>query len=351
MLAILREISVTCFFTSYCVVLVLEILRLWGRIPGRGLAVIGMMSLGLFTHVTYLTIRVFTAVEGQPADAGLLATWGEWLLMVALGMAVFFFSFYLRRPDTVIGLFFLPVILGTIGLALSLNHLPPFSRTEAALAWRSVHGWAMMIGTGAVLVGFLAGLMYLAQSSRLKRKRAGSRLRLPTLETLSRINRRCLFTSTIAVGVGVIAGFVMNLNRWGRLGWSDGEVLLSCLLFVWLSVATGIEVSFPAARQGRKIVYLTFAGFGFLVLAILGVLTTSHGQAGEASAGEAAAGRVSAAIRERTLQRERARPSLTRPHLPRGGLASPRSASPRLASPGSASPGLAALRPSEVRRR
>ena len=61
MLAILREISVTCFFTSYLVVLVLELLRLLGRIPGRGLAVIVMMVIGLFTHVCYLTLR---AVDG-----------------------------------------------------------------------------------------------------------------------------------------------------------------------------------------------------------------------------------------------------------------------------------------------
>ena len=40
MLAILREISIACFFTSYLVVLVLELLRLWGRIPGRGLLLV-----------------------------------------------------------------------------------------------------------------------------------------------------------------------------------------------------------------------------------------------------------------------------------------------------------------------
>ena len=34
MLAIIREITITCFFTSYTVVLVLELLRLLGRIPG-----------------------------------------------------------------------------------------------------------------------------------------------------------------------------------------------------------------------------------------------------------------------------------------------------------------------------
>lgn len=278
MVALLREISVTCFFTSYLVVLVLELLRLFGRVPGRGLAVIGMMGLGLFTHVAYLSIGLFAGEEPRVADSGLLASWTEWLLVVALGMAIAFLVFYLRRPDTVVGFFFLPAVLATIALALAMNHLPPFSRTEAVEAWRSIHGWAMMVGAGTVLVGFLAGLMYLVQSSRLKRKRAGSRLRLPTLEMLGRLNRHCLVISTIAVGTGVLAGVVMNLNRWGHVGWTDRSVLFSGLLFAWLVVSTGVEYTFPAARQGRKIVYLTLASFGFLVLAMLGVLTSSHGQ-------------------------------------------------------------------------
>ena len=99
MLAFLSEISITCVFASYLVVLVLELLRLFGRIPGRGLFVIGMMSVGLFTHVCYLLIRA-TVVEGGGQEAGLLATWSDWSLLVALGLAIAFFVLYLRRPDT-----------------------------------------------------------------------------------------------------------------------------------------------------------------------------------------------------------------------------------------------------------
>ena len=50
MLAFLQEITVTCFFCSYLVVLLLELTRLWRRVPGRGLLVIAMSSLGFVTH-------------------------------------------------------------------------------------------------------------------------------------------------------------------------------------------------------------------------------------------------------------------------------------------------------------
>ncbi|TWU37379.1 cytochrome c biogenesis protein CcsA [Novipirellula artificiosorum] len=276
MLAFLSKISVTCFFASYFVVLVLELLRFFGKIPGRGLAVVVMMSLGLFTHVCYLVLRV--VARGGTSEIGLLASWYDWSLLLALGLAICFLSFYLRRPDTVISLFFLPLILATIGLSLAVQPMAPFSRSEAAEAWRSIHGLAMAVGAGGVLTGFLAGIMYLAQSWRLKNKRAGSSLRLPTLETLARLNRQCLVVSTAAVTIGVLAGAIMNLNRWGQVGWTSGGVLFSFGLLVWLAVATCVEFFYAPASHGRKAFYLTLASLGFLVLALFGVLNSSHGR-------------------------------------------------------------------------
>ena len=280
MLAVFREISVTCFFTSYLVVLVLELLRLAGRFPGRGLAAIAMTAVGLLTHFAYLVVQIYVVKDDR--NVGLLASWSDWSLLLAFGLAIGFFVFYLRRPDTIVSYFFLPAVLALIGLAVLLRDRAPFSRTEAAEVWRNVHALAMMIGAGAVLFGFLAGLMYMIQSWRLKRKRAGSSLRLPTLESLQNLNRQCLIASTAAVGVGLIAGVVMNLNRWGNVGWTEGGVLFSALLFGWLATATTVEFTYAPARRGRKVAYLTLASFGFLILAMLAVLGSSHGQGEDA---------------------------------------------------------------------
>lgn len=279
MLAILREISIPCFFTSYLVVLVLELLRLAGRIPGRALLVIVMMVVGLFTHVCYLLLQASAGgVDGDGNEIGLWATWSDWSLLLALGLAVCFFIAYLRRPDTIVSFFFLPAVLAMIGFAVSVRNLDPFTRSEAVEVWRSVHALAMMVGSGAVLIGFIAGVMYLVQSRRLKQKRAGSSFRLPTLESLGRLNRRCLIISTSAVGLGLLAGIVMNLNRWGQVGLADRGVLLSLLLLLWLCGASCLEFFYEPASHGRKAVYLTLASLGFLILAMIGVLTTPHGQ-------------------------------------------------------------------------
>lgn len=281
MLSFLQQISVTCFTASYLVVLVIELLRLLGRLPGRGLAGLVMMAVGIFTHVTYLALRATAIAPGSDPSAAAefsrLATWTDWSLMVALALAITYFVLHLRRPDTVIGFFVLPAILGMIALAMSVRHLPAFDRGEAVQFWRNVHAISMVIGSAAVLFGFLAGAMYMVQSWRLKRKRAGSALRLPTLETLQNLNRRCLVISTIAVGMGLISGVVMNLNRWGEIPWTNRGIMLSAVLFVWLASATVVEFVYAPASRGRKVAYLTLASFGFLVLAMTGVLTTSHG--------------------------------------------------------------------------
>ncbi len=282
MLPILQQISVTCFTASYLVVLAIELLRLVGRrLPGRGLAGLVMMTIGIFTHVVYLSLRATMVDPGSAGgpDIGRLATWTDWSLMVALGLAIAYFILYLRRPDTVIGFFFLPAILAMIALAMSVQHLPAFDRTEATEFWRSVHAISMMVGSAAVLFGFLAGAMYMVQSWRLKQKRAGSALRLPTLETLQNLNRRCLVVSTVAVGIGLVSGVVMNLNRLGEIPWTNRGIMLSGVLFVWLASATAVEFLYAPASRGRKVAYLTLASFGFLVLAMSGVLTTSHGGA------------------------------------------------------------------------
>ena len=79
------------------------------------------------------------------------------------------------------------------------------------------------------------------------------------------------------VAVGVIAGMIMNLNQNDQFDWSDGGILLSLVLFFWLVAATATEFFYSPASRGRKAFYMTLASLGFLVLALLGVIFSSHG--------------------------------------------------------------------------
>ena len=277
MQSFLGGISVTCFVGSYLVAMLLDISRAAGRLPGRGILTIGFTLAGLFTQAVYLIVRAVG--QESRGDASLLAGWYDWSLLVSWGLAACFLILYLRRPDTSVGLFLLPPVLILVAFAWPMRNWEPFSRVEAVGMWRNIHGLAMLVGTASVLLGFIAGGRSLTQAHRLKSKLAGGGgMRLPTLEWLQRMNRDCLVVSTIAMGIGLLGGVVMNLNRPGNVGWSDGGVIFSLVLFFWLLAATAVEYLYRPARKGRKVVYLTLASFGFLVLAIYGTLNSQHGQ-------------------------------------------------------------------------
>ncbi|MEZ6092054.1 MAG: cytochrome c biogenesis protein CcsA [Pirellulaceae bacterium] len=278
----LSNITVTCFVGSYIVALLLEITRGMFRFPGRMFGVIGFTAAGLFTHTVYLTLSARQQMDGR--GIGLLASWYDWTLLLALGLALCYGIMLLRRPDSTLGYFLLPVILGLIGLSGLLRKSPPFSRDEAVGFWLNVHGVAMLLVTVAVLLGFVAGIVYLVQSHRLKHKKLSSAgLRLPSLEWLQTVNRLCLLGSTFLMSVGLFSGIAMQLNRSGAIVWTDRGILLSCILFCWLVIASLFEAIYKPARRGRKIAYLTLASFGFLVVAMAGLLMSNHGATTEQS--------------------------------------------------------------------
>jgi hypothetical protein len=282
----LSGISVTCFVGSYLVAMGLELTRPVFKFPARTIFIAGFTTAGLFAQAVYLVLlanpswvepsKLGTAIANN--DAGLLADWYSWSLLLAWAVALAYLVLFLRRPDTTIGYFLLPPVLGLILLAMAVDDWEPFNRERAAGFWRSIHGISMLVGAAVVLIGFLAGVMYLVQSTRLKKKRRGSSgLKLPTLEWLQGLNRVALITSTIAVAIGTLAGVVMNLNASGSVAWTSRGIVLPLVLFLWLVAATTIEFVYRPARQGRKIAYLTLASFGFLILAMTGVLGTGHG--------------------------------------------------------------------------
>jgi hypothetical protein len=64
--------------------------------------------------------------------------------------------------------------------------------------------------------------------------------------------------------------------------WTDPVVVSLAAMMLWLVAAEVFRLVYPAARQGRKVAYLTLASFVFLVIALTSftlldnVHTTNH---------------------------------------------------------------------------
>jgi ABC-type uncharacterized transport system permease subunit len=274
----LSEISITCFAASYAVAWALEASRLLFRSRARKALMLGFAGAGLLAHTLYLAYSASVA-EGAP-----LASSFDWTLVAAwLLVAIYFYLTY-YYPHTAIGLFLFPLILALIGVAAVFADRTPFAAEPANRIWGAIHGIFLLLGTVAVIVGFVAGLMYLAQSYRLKHKLPPMQgLRLPNLEWLEAVNSRSLVVSTLLVTVGFLSGMILrSQSQRGSLPWTDPVVWSSGLMLLWLVVASVFNGVYKPARRGRKVAYLTIVSFVFVAFAVgvLLLVDTKHGANG-----------------------------------------------------------------------
>ncbi len=273
-------ITMTCFAASYAVSFAAEVTRLFFRAPVRLFVIVGFSAAGLLAHSLFL-VNQARSEAANGLNVAPLSSWFDWCLLAAWLLAAVYLVLLVRRIDNAVGVFLLPLILVLIGVSWLLRDHPPFPRADAVGYWRWIHGIALLLGTVAVTFGFAAGLMYLAQSYRLKQKlppRPG--FKLPSLEWLQRCNQILMLVSTGFLVVGLVAGIVMNAGqRGGSVAWTGPVVLSSSVLCAWLLAASLFEAFYKPARQGRKVAYLTLASFIFLALALGFVLFGDHAAA------------------------------------------------------------------------
>lgn len=271
-------IGITCFAASYAVALILEITRFFFRSGVRGAIMLAFAGAGLFAHTVFLVYRAADAA-GSP-----LSSKQEWYLVAAWVLAAIYLYLTSYYPNKSIGVFLLPLVLGLIGVGALLADAAPFAREPASQVWGMIHGTSVLLATVAVLIGFAAGVMYLGQAYRLKRKLPPQQgLRLPSLEWLQRVNSRAIVISMLMLGIGVLSGIVLNLINYrhhvDRVPWNDPFVVTTMAMFAWLLLSSLIGLWYRPAREGRRVAYLTVVSFLFLVIALsVGLFVdTQHG--------------------------------------------------------------------------
>jgi ABC-type uncharacterized transport system permease subunit len=236
-------------------------------------AALGFGAAGIVAQTLYLAHRAMAA------QASPLSSPYDWYLLAAWSLALWYLALAWHEWRAAAALFILPLVLGLVAAAQFADD-KPFAPVRASRLWGNIHGTFLLLGTVAVLIGFVAGVMYLVQSYRLRRKvRPSESFRLPSLESLEKINSRALWTSVLLVAIGFVSGVILNLIKNQRaheqLPWTDPVVISSGLMLAWLVAAVAFNLLYRAARHGRKVAYLTLASFLFLAI-VLGAILFSH---------------------------------------------------------------------------
>jgi len=274
----LSGVQIICFASSYAVALALEFSRLLFRSGVRGAVMLGFAGAGLVAHSVFLYYRAIHT-QGPP-----LSSTQDWYLVAAWVLVVVYLYLVYYHPKTAFGLFLLPLVLGLIGTAYCIASPEPFARKPASQVWGTIHGVSLALAVAALFVGFAAGVMYLYQVRRLRRKLPPLHgPRLPSLEWLQQANGRALIVAVVMLGVGVASGTILNLIRRSglsdRLPWYDPFVLGTLITLCWLLLAVIVGKLYKPAAHGHKVAYLTVVSFILLVLALGAglLLNTQHG--------------------------------------------------------------------------
>ena len=275
----LNKISVTCFAASYLVVLGVELSRLFWKVKLRPIVRIGFTVAGLFAHTVYMVCQGKLEID----QSGIwLSNWTAWCYAVAWLLAVAYLWFSIRKFESVVGLFAMPLVLLLVLVGIALGDQNSFTVSEAKTGWNLVHSLSLMFGTVSVGLGFMFGAIYLVQTKRLDQKKVQTaRFRLPSLEWLRRCGERSLIASTILMGLGFVSGIAINMIRRNGLegpvvAWSSPVIWSSAILFVWLLVVVAVNFIYKPAQQGRKAAYLMVSSFLFLVLELVLVWVVGH---------------------------------------------------------------------------
>ncbi|MDG2380757.1 MAG: hypothetical protein P8N76_03710 [Pirellulaceae bacterium] len=270
----LTGISVVCFAASYSVAFALELTRLFFRARVRTAVMIAFAAAGLFAHTVYLIYEFQQRWE----NGIVLVTWFTGCLSLAWIFVASYLASMMVRQKSSTGLIILPTSLALIAASQLFPHSAAGIRY-----WGILHGLSIVFGIAMVVIGFVAGLMYLFQSYRLKQQKLPptSSVWLPSLERLQTLNERCLYASIGLLGIGLISGILLNLTQMGEqqgIPWSDPVVLASMVWITWLLTMLLFNTFYRHSRSGRKVAYLTVGSFVFLgiVLTIMFWMPSVH---------------------------------------------------------------------------
>jgi len=279
MVEFISGISVVCFAASYAVALACEALRPVFRSGVRGITMLAFTAAGVVAHGLFLSWRAAT----EPAIP--LSSPFDWYLLAAWLLAAGSLWLTVVNPKTPVGLFLLPVVLMFVGAA-QLSSRQPFPQSPATQVWGAVHGIFNLAASVAVLLGAVAGGMWLIQAGRLARKRAPVQgFRMPSLERLANVTARAPGIAAWTAAAGFVSGVVLNaVNRQHGLletvPWTDPVVLRMGAVVAWLVTADALVHAARRRAEGpRAAAWLSLASAAALSVSILwGVFgATRHG--------------------------------------------------------------------------
>lgn len=264
----LDKVTLFCFAASYAAALGMELWFQYRPRPVLRLVSLIFGAAGLIAQTIYLVVQ-------KPTIA---AQYG-WMLTLAWILAIFYFYGTLHHRRLAWGIFVLPLVLILVLIAAIFSpkinpNVPPqtYGWTFQNPRFLNVaHVSLLLLAAVGLSIAFLASVMYLVQSQRLKSKTMlpeNKGWKLPSLERLSSMNRHAMMLAFPLLTLGMFLGLV-SMFKLGPVvrDWTDPRVISAGLL--WIVLVIVMYLRYARHLSERRVAILTIASFVLLIVTFI----------------------------------------------------------------------------------
>ncbi|MCI5142209.1 MAG: c-type cytochrome biogenesis protein CcsB, partial [Candidatus Electrothrix sp. ATG1] len=134
-----------------------------------------------------------------------------------------------------------------------------------------LHASISIIAAAFLTLAAIGGIMYLLQERELKQKKFGFFFsRLPSLDSLDKLNQHCISIGFFLMTVGMLVGYIWARQIWGGRPWQwNPKIIMS--MITWLLYAGLMHQRFTLGWRGRRAAWITVIAF-FAVLLTIGIM-------------------------------------------------------------------------------
>ncbi|WP_446009261.1 cytochrome C assembly family protein [Candidatus Electrothrix sp.] len=250
-------------FTVYCIATALYIIFFLNQKKQIRKAARMVFIAAAFLHAVNILLRYIEAGHTPITSIHEVISFFAW--SVACCHLSFRWRYTVKNSGTFTAVIVLLLMLIASFASRKILPLPP----EMQSWWLPVHASVSIIAAAFLTLAAIGGVMYLLQERELKQKRFGFFFsRLPSLDTLDKLNQHCISIGFPLMTVGMLAGYIWARQIWGGRPWQwNPKIVMSVI--TWLLYAGLMHQRFTLGWRGRRAAGITIIAF-FAVLLIIG---------------------------------------------------------------------------------
>lgn len=229
----------------------------------------GALVLGLGAHLAALGLLVWRTGELPVHTAG--ASTASVAAVVGIGAL----ALRPRRQGDILAGVHVALVAVLLGLSLLMPTEVHSPDESLATFWLPIHAVSTFLGISAFGLAFGISLVYLLVRRRLKSKKLMGLGRLPAIDTLDRLNARCIVAGFLALTVGIATGGLWALTKATPPGGLGPTVWAT--LFAWAWYAAAVLVRIVGGWRGRLAAHFSVFGFVGMVASLGGIVVVLQG--------------------------------------------------------------------------